>query len=55
MVENGKDGVDVVGTSFPELDEAACLRAEARMAAGAEAQAAYAQESVMLQMVRAYN
>jgi hypothetical protein len=40
---------------FPELDEAARLRARERVAAGAEAQAALAQESVMLQLVKAYN
>lgn len=40
---------------FPELDEAARRRVAARMAAGAEAQAAFAEESVMLQMVRVYN
>lgn len=49
------DGADQVGRAFPELDEAARRRAEARMAAGAEPQAAYAQESVMLQLVRVYN
>ena len=41
--------------AFPELDDAARRRAEARAAAGAEAHAALAQESVMLGMVRAYN
>ncbi|HKA08891.1 MAG TPA: hypothetical protein VKI99_00290 [Candidatus Dormibacteraeota bacterium] len=40
---------------FPELDEPARRRAAARMAAGTEAQAAFAAESVMLQMVRVYN
>jgi hypothetical protein len=40
---------------FPELDDAARRRAEARMSAGVEAHAALAQESVMLHMVRAYN
>jgi len=40
---------------FPELDDAARRRAEERAAAGAEAHAALAQESVMLGMVRAYN
>jgi len=40
---------------FPELDEAARRRAAARMAAGAEAHAALAQESVVLQLVRVYN
>lgn len=41
--------------AFPELDDAARRRAEERTAAGAEAHAALAQESVMLNMVRAYN
>ncbi|HEX6489219.1 MAG TPA: hypothetical protein VF137_10185 [Candidatus Dormibacteraeota bacterium] len=41
--------------AFPELDDAARKRAEERTAAGAEAHAALAQESVMLNLVRAYN
>ena len=40
---------------FPELDEPARRRAAARMAAGDEARAAFAAESVMLHMVRVYN
>jgi hypothetical protein len=40
---------------FPELDEPARRRAAERMAAGEKAQAAFAQESVILHMVRAYN
>jgi hypothetical protein len=40
---------------FPELDEPAAHRVAARMAAGAEAHAAFAHESVILQLVRAYN
>ena len=40
---------------FPELDDAARRRARQRTAAGAEPQAALAQESVMLNLVRAYN
>ena len=40
---------------FPELDDAARRRARERVAAGDEAQAALAQESVMLQLVKAYN
>lgn len=46
---------EAVGERFPELDEAARRRAAARMAAGASAHAAMAQESVVLQLVRAYN
>ncbi len=44
-----------VGELFPELDDAARRRAAARMAAGADAHAAHAQESVMLQLMAAYN
>jgi hypothetical protein len=44
-----------VGQRFPELDEAARHRAVARVAAGIEAHAAFAEESVALQLVRAYN
>jgi hypothetical protein len=40
---------------FPELDEPARRRVAARVAAGGEAYAAFAEESVMLQMVRVYN
>ena len=49
------ESAERIGERFPELDDAARLRAAARMAAGAEPHAAFAQESVMLQMVRAYN
>lgn len=54
---SGGDGesFESVGARFPELDEAARLRAAVRTAAGADAHAALAQESVMLQLVRAYN
>ncbi len=41
--------------SFPELDEAARRRVAVRMAAGADAHAAFAAESVIQQMVRVYN
>jgi hypothetical protein len=41
--------------AFPELDDAARRRAQERATAGADAHAALAQESVMLNMVRAYN
>ncbi len=49
------ESFEAMGARFPELDEAARLRAAVRMAAGADAHAALAQESVMLQLVRAYN
>lgn len=49
------ESLERAGERFPELDEAARRRAAARMAAGTEAHAALAQESVVLQMVRAYN
>jgi hypothetical protein len=50
-----RESVERVGERFPELDDAARRRAADRMAAGAEPHAAFAQESVMLQLVRAYN
>lgn len=55
--ETGASGesFESVGERFPELDDAARRRVAVRMAAGADAQAAFAQESVMLQLVRAYN
>jgi hypothetical protein len=49
------ESVESVGERFPELDEPARRRAAARMAAGAEAHAAFAHESVVLHLVRAYN
>jgi hypothetical protein len=55
MNDESADSAEQMGKRFPELDEAARRRAEARMADGAEAQSAFAQESVMLHMVRAYN
>ncbi|HKF76086.1 MAG TPA: hypothetical protein VKF59_08080 [Candidatus Dormibacteraeota bacterium] len=54
-VDETQETFEQVGRRFPELDEAARRRVAVRMAAGAEAQAAFAQESVMLQLVRAYN
>jgi ABC-type branched-subunit amino acid transport system ATPase component len=50
-----KESLEQVTRRFPELDEPARRRAALRMAAGEKAQAAFAQESVILQMVRAYN
>lgn len=50
-----RESFEAIGEGFPELDEAARRRVAERMAAGAEAQAAFAHESVMLQLVRAYN
>ncbi len=49
------ESFETVRERFPELDDAARRRAAARMAAGAEAHAAFAHESVMLHLVRAYN
>lgn len=46
---------EMASRDFPELDEAARRRAEQRTAAGAEPQAALAQESVMQHLVGAYN
>jgi hypothetical protein len=55
--ETGGSGesFESMGERFPELDEAAMRRVAVRMAAGADAHAAFAQESVVLQLVRAYN
>ena len=50
-----RETVEQVTRRFPELDEPARRRAAERMAAGEQAQAAFAQESVILHMVRAYN
>jgi hypothetical protein len=50
-----KEAFEEARRSFPELDDAARQRAAARMAAGAEAHAALAQESVLQNLVRAYN
>jgi hypothetical protein len=50
-----RDAEERVSEHFPELDDAARRRAADRMAAGAEPHAAFAQESVMLQLMRAYN
>lgn len=55
MNDEQRERADQVGKGFPELDDAARRRAAARMAAGAEAHAAHAHESVVLQIVRAYN
>jgi len=52
---SGKETFEQVGERFPELDEAARRRAAARMAAGADAHAALAHESVVLQLTRVYN
>jgi hypothetical protein len=53
-MEEGETFEQVIGR-FPELDEPARRRAAERMAAGETAQAAFALESVILHMVRAYN
>ncbi|HXM53901.1 MAG TPA: hypothetical protein VOB72_00815 [Candidatus Dormibacteraeota bacterium] len=50
-----RESLEAVGARFPELDDAARRRAAARMEAGAEPHAAFAQESVTLQLMRAYN
>jgi hypothetical protein len=50
-----RESLEAVGARFPELDDAARRRAAVRMEAGAEPHAAFAQESVALQLVRAYN
>jgi hypothetical protein len=55
--ETGRNGetFESMGERFPELDEAARRRVAVRMAAGADAHSAFAQESVVLQLVRVYN
>jgi hypothetical protein len=55
--ETGGNGesFESVGARFPELDEAARRRVAVRMAAGADAHTAFAQESMALQLVRVYN
>ena len=52
---SGQETFEQVGERFPELDDAARRRAAARTAAGADAHAALAHESVVLQLTRAYN
>jgi hypothetical protein len=54
-VEHEDENFDQADQRFPELDEPARRRARERVAAGVEAQAALAQESVMLHLVKAYN
>ena len=56
-MQKGRDEetFESVGERFPELDDAARSRAATAMAAGAEAHAAFAHESVVLQLVRVYN
>jgi hypothetical protein len=49
------DSFEEVGERFPELDDAARMRVAARMAAGTGAHEAFAQESVVWQLVRVYN
>ena len=50
-----EESFDQADERFPELDDAARRRARERVAAGVEVQAALAQESVILHLVRAYN
>lgn len=54
-MKQDEESFEQAGQRFPELDEAARLRAREQVAAGVEAQAALAQESVMQQIVRSYN
>ncbi|MBJ7607592.1 hypothetical protein [Candidatus Dormiibacter inghamiae] len=55
MMEQERETYDQLRRSFGELDEAACRRAAERVQAGERPQAAFAQESVMVQLVRCYN
>lgn len=50
-----QESFEQAGQRFPELDEAARRRAREQVAAGVEAQAALAQESVIQQIVQTYN
>ena len=50
-----RESLEQVTRRFSELDEPARRRAAERMAPGEKPQAAFAQESVILHMVRAYN
>jgi len=50
-----QETVDRMRERFPELDDAATSRAAARTAAGDDAHAALAHESVMLHLVGVYN
>jgi hypothetical protein len=52
---SGQETFEQVGERFPELDDAARRRAAVRTAAGADAHAALAHESVVLQLTRVYN
>ena len=54
-VRSEEENFEQADQRFPELDDAARRRARERVAAGAEAQAALAQESVMLHLVKVYN
>jgi hypothetical protein len=54
-IPGDRDPFEALGDGFPELDEPARRRAAARMAEGAEPHAALAHESVVLQLVQAYN
>lgn len=55
MTQEQQEEFAKASQGFPELDDAARRRAEERATAGTDAHAALAQESVMLNMVRAYN
>ena len=55
MTKDQAESFEQASRAFPELDEPARRRAQARTAAGAEAHAALAEESVVLNLVRAYN
>ncbi len=55
VMEQERESFDQLRRSFAELDEAACRRAAERVQAGERPQAAFAQESVMVQLLRCYN
>jgi hypothetical protein len=55
MTSQEKEKFEQASHRFPELDDAARRRAAERIAAGADAHAAFADETLLMQMVRVYN
>jgi hypothetical protein len=55
MTSQEQDTFEAARDRFPELDEDGRRRAAERIAAGADAHAALADETLLMQMVHAYN
>jgi len=55
MVVQDKERFEATADGFPELDEAARIRAAARVEQGADPHAAFAAESVQIAITKAYN